>query len=259
MELAVLEYFSVFLLVFARMAGMILVNPVFARRGVPNMLKIGLTLSLSILLLPTAVTGAAAIEEYTTFQMAEGLIREVVMGLATGYVFQLFFYMLYVAGDMLDTAFGLAMGKVMDPVSGIQTSIFGQFINVFFFLYFFATGCHLAVIRLFAYSYEVIPVGAAPVIGPVILSYLIHLFGTVFLMVIKLTLPFLAAEFILEATMGVLMKLIPQIHVFVINIQSKILLGILLMIAFAYPIGAFFDEYVTRLMGEIQNVLMMFA
>jgi flagellar biosynthetic protein FliR len=115
------------------------------------------------------------------------------------------------------------------------------------------------VIRLFAYSYEVIPVGAAPVIGPVILSYLIHLFGTVFLMVIKLTLPFLAAEFILEATMGVLMKLIPQIHVFVINIQSKILLGILLMIAFAYPVGAFFDEYVARLMGEIQNVLMMFA
>ena len=61
MELAVLEYFSVFLLVFARMAGMILVNPVFARRGVPNMLKIGLTLSLSILLLPTAVTGARCV------------------------------------------------------------------------------------------------------------------------------------------------------------------------------------------------------
>ncbi len=259
MDVLVLEYFSVFLLVFARMAGMILVNPVFARKGIPNMLKIGLVLSLSILILPSAVSHAAQVEAFTDFQMAEALIREVILGLVTGFIFQLFFYMLYVAGDMLDTAFGLSMGKVMDPVNGIQISIFGQFINVFFFLYFFATGCHLAVIRLFAYSYELIPAGAAPVIGPVILSWLIHLFGTVFLIVIKLILPFLAAEFILEATMGVLMKLIPQIHVFVINIQSKILLGILLMVAFAYPVGAFFDDYIARLMAELQNVLMLFA
>lgn len=259
MELNVLEYFDVFLLIFARMAGLILVNPIFARKGVPVMVRTGLVLALSILLLPSAAGGQAAIEGYSTFQMAEALIREVIMGLAVGCVFQFFFYMLYVAGDLLDTVFGLSMGKVMDPVSGIQTSIFGQFINVFFFLYFFATGCHLMTIRLFAYTYEVIPVGAASLMGRKVPYYLIHLFGSVFLMAIKLSLPFVVAEFVLEVSMGVLMKLIPQIHVFVINIQSKILMGMILMILFAYPVGAFMDRYTVELMAEVQKVLMLFA
>ena len=159
MDSGVLEYFDVFLLVFARMGGLIFVHPVFARRGIPAMVKTGLVLTLSLVIAPAAAQGVTAIQAYSTFQMAEALIREVIMGLVIGSVFQLFFYMVYVAGDLMDTVFGLSMGKVMDPAGGVQTAILGQFINVFFFLYFFATGCHLLTVKLFAYTYEVIPVG----------------------------------------------------------------------------------------------------
>lgn len=227
MDNRVLQYFDVFLLVFARMAALVFINPVFSRKGVPSMVKTGLVLALSILILPVAAEGSVAgpaavnvrtvIDAYNTFEMVEALLREVITGLVIGSVFQLFFYMLYVAGDLLDTVFGLAMGKVMDPVNGIQTSILGQFVNVFFFLYFFATGCHLLMIKIFAYTYEVIPVGAASFVTEGIAWHMVGLFGNAFLMVIKLALPFVAAEFVLEVTMGVLMKLIPQIHVFVIN------------------------------------------
>ena len=257
MDSSVLEYFDIFLLVFARMGGMIFINPVFARKGVPLMVRTGLALALSLLIAPAARAGGQAVVLYSTFDMAEALVRELILGLGIGCVFQLFFYMLYVAGDLLDTAFGLAMGKVMDPMNGVQTAILGQFVNIFFFLYFFATGCHLLTIRLFAYTYEVIPAGAGVFFGRKVLWYFITMTATVFLMVIKLALPFVAAEFVLEMTMGVLMKLIPQIHVFVINIQCKILLGILLMILFAYPMGAFMDGYAEAMMKEAQNIIMM--
>ena len=276
MDNRVLQYFDVFLLVFARMGAMVFTNPVFSRKGVPAMVKTGLVLALSILIVPVAAEGSVAaggsgvaglagvdvrtvIDSYNTFEMVEALLREVITGLVIGSVFQLFFYMLYVAGDLLDTVFGLAMGKVMDPVNGIQTSILGQFVNVFFFLYFFATGCHLLMIKIFAYTYEVIPAGAASFVTEGIAWHMAGLFGNVFLMVIKLALPFVAAEFVLEVTMGVLMKLIPQIHVFVINIQSKIILGILLMMLFAQPVSAFLDHYINEMMGEVQRVMMMFA
>ena len=179
------------------------------------MVRTGLVLALSLLIAPGVRSGAGQVMAFSTFDMVESLIREVILGLVIGCVFHIFFYMLYVAGDFLDTVFGLAMGKVMDPAGGVQTSILGQFVNVFFYLYFFATGCHLTMVRLFAYSYQVVPVGAGAILGGRILWYIITLFGSVFLMVIKLVLPFVAAEFILEMTMGVLMKLIPQIHVFV--------------------------------------------
>ena len=115
MDSGVLEYFDVFLLVFARMGGLIFVHPVFARRGIPAMVKTGLVLTLSLVIAPAAAQGVTAIQAYSTFQMAEALIREVIMGLVIGSVFQLFFYMVYVAGDLMDTVFGLSMGKVMDP------------------------------------------------------------------------------------------------------------------------------------------------
>ena len=254
----VLQNFDIFLLVLARMAGMVLVNPVFGRKGLPMMVRMGLVLSLSLFVLPAAELQAVAVSGFTTFGMAEAIIKEVMMGLAIGYVFQMFFSMLYVAGDVLDTLFGFSMGKVMDPISGIQSSVFAQFINVFFFLYFFATGSHLLMVKIFAYTYEVVPVGVTGFVSNALLSYLINLFGSVFGMVIRLTLPFAAAEFVLEVTMGVLMKLIPQIQVFVINIQAKILLGLLPMMLFAYPVGAFLDTYISSMMTEVQTVMMSF-
>ena len=254
----VLQNFDIFLLVLARMAGMVLVNPVFGRKGLPMMVRMGLVLSISLFVLPAAELQAVAVSGLTTFGMAEAIIKEVMMGLAIGYVFQLFFSMLYVAGDVLDTLFGFSMGKVMDPISGIQSSVFAQFINVFFFLYFFATGSHLLMVKIFAYTYEVVPVGVTGFVSNALLSYFINLFGSVFGMVIRLTLPFAAAEFVLEVTMGVLMKLIPQIQVFVINIQAKILLGLLLMMLFAYPVGAFLDTYISSMMTEVQTVMMSF-
>lgn len=112
------------------------------------------------------------------------------------------------------------------------------------------------MIKLFAYSFELIPAGAAAVsmekAGPFVLA----LFHSVFVLAIRLTLPFVAAEFVLEAAMGVLMKLIPQIHIFVINLQVKIIAGILLMMLFAVPMGQFIDRYIGTLFEDVQKLLL---
>lgn len=75
-------------------------------------------------------------------------------------------------------------------------------------------------------------------------------------MALRLTLPFIAAEFVLELSMGVLMKLIPQIHVFVINIQFKLLLGILLLLAFSSPIASFVDNYMRIMWENLQRAFL---
>jgi len=90
-------------------------------------------------------------------------------------------------------------------------------------------------------------------------EFLLTLFNSAFLLVLKLCMPFVAAEFLVEAAMGILMKLIPQIHVFVINMQCKILAGLLLMLLFAQPLGNFIDNYITVLMDNIQKLMMVMA
>lgn len=248
-----LGYLDVFLLVFVRMGALLWMNPIFSRKNVPMMARVGIVFSISLLLAPLQDGAAAAALGPLDLVMA--MIRELGLGLLMGLVFQIYYYMLYVAGDLMDTVFGLSMAKVMDPVSSVQASTWGQMLNVLFVLYFFATGSHLLMIKLFAYSYELVPVGAYTIMFPRVTAYLLTLFNSAFILAAKLALPFAAAEFIVEAAMGVLMKLIPQIHVFVINLQTKIIAGILLMIVFAQPLGDFIDHYVVSLMEEMQKVL----
>ena len=85
----------------------------------------------------------------------------------------------------------------------------------------------------------------------------LSLFQEAFLLMIRLSLPFIGAEFAVETAMGILMKLIPQIHVFVINMQCKILLGILLVMLLAQPVGNFIDYYIRALLENLQQILVL--
>lgn len=254
---ALMGYFDVFVLVFARMGGMILANPLFSRRNVPMRVRAGLVLSISLLVAPLLDGSVAA--SYNALETIAALFKEAALGITFGLVFQIFYYMIFVAGDLMDTVFGFAMSRVFDPINGLQVSVMGQFLQIIFVLYFFATGSHLVMVRLFAYSFEMIPPGGYTVVLSEVSQFLLNLFGSAFLLVIKLSLPFVAAEFVVEAAMGVLMKLIPQIHVFVINMQCKILTGLVLMLLFAQPLGNFADRYIAILLEEMQKLLVLIA
>lgn len=251
------EQIHLYILVFARMAGMILFNPLLSRRNLPARLRVGLAMGLTLLIAP-GVDGLAA-AGFDTLDMLFGMCKELFVGLICGFVFQLFYYMLFFAGDFLDVEFGLSMARVFDPGSNIQMSISSNLLSVFFALYLFATNCHLLLIRIFATSYDIIPVGAGTLLASEISGFMINLFIGAFSMAVKLTLPFVAAEFVTEIAMGVLMKLIPQINVFVINIQFKMFFGIFLLLAFASPISSFMDNYIRILFENMENALYAMA
>lgn len=249
----VLQYSGIFLFAFARLGGMIFANPLFGRRNVPMRVRAGLVLALTLLIGPNL--DAQAVTSFNSLEMMAAILRETAYGICFGLVFQIFFYMLFVAGDLMDTAFGLSMSKIFDPVNGLQISVMGQVIQIVFALYFFATGSHLIMVKIFAYSFELVPAGAQTIVWTEVVKFLLSLFESAFVMAVKLALPFLAAEFLVEAAMGILMKLIPQIHVFVINMQCKILTGLVLMMLFAQPMGNFIDHYAADIMQEMQNLM----
>lgn len=249
------EQLPVLILVFLRFTGMFAFNPVFSRRGFPAPARAGIIGALTLLMAPAFP--AAGLAGWTDAEMMFAMLRELAVGFACGTVFQIFYYMLIFAGDQMDMAFGLSMAKAFDPNTHIQMSVSSSFLNLFFVIYLFATNSHLILIRLFSTSFVIIPIGQG-ILTQNVARCVIELFGYAFQLAFQLALPFIAMELILEFAVGILMKFIPQINVFVINIQLKMILGLLLLFAFVPVVSSFLSSYLETMLRRTQDLLYVF-
>ena len=120
-------------------------------------------------------------------------------------------------------------------------AIFG---NYMFILYFFLTNGHLSYIKLFHISYETLPIGFSGFTADVPWA-LVTYFSTVLTLAVKLAAPIIAIEFITEICLGVLMKAVPSIHIFALNIQLKVLIGLAAVLIMAQPMS----DFIEKLMG----------
>ena len=248
-----------YLLVFARLAGMIGFNPIFSRTGVSYRVRAGLVFFMTALLAPgqTAAVGAA-VYNMNAFQFAFAVAFELGIGLVLGFVFQIFSMMLFYAGDIIDQDIGLAMAKSFDPGANIQTGFTSSVLNTIFFLYIFVTGSHLTLLHIFAQTFTAVEVGSFRFSVPII-SFIIRLFVDVFVLVLRLVAPFMVAEFALQACLGMLMRFVPQISIFVINFQMKVGLGLIMLMVFAPFIGTFITQYVESLMDALVRTVELLA
>lgn len=241
-----------YIMVFCRVAGIIGFNPLLARNNMPTNVRMALVLGITIVIGKTVPTYNPF--EITEYAFVMAIVAELFIGFICGMIFQVFYYMLFAVGDIIDMGFGLSMAKAFDPATNIQISMSGNIFQLLFVMYIFATNSHLILIKMIAYSYEIINIGGAT-IGPQPLWVVIELLATVFTLAMQLAAPFMATSFILEMSMGILMKVIPQINVFVINFQFKVTLGITLLFLFAEPVSAFVMNYMDSLFRTMYTAL----
>ena len=248
----VIDNLHVYIFVFIRLAAIIIFNPLFSRTNITSWAKVGLIGCLTLIITPLVPVSEF---ENNVIDFALCVGRELFVGLCLSFVFNIYYYMLMFAADIMDTQFGFSMAKVMDPQTRIQSAVIGNLMTIMFVLYFFVTNSHLVLINTAVRSFDVVSAGGVGINVQGGCSFLIDLFSSVCILALRLALPFVAAEFVLEICMGLLMKLIPQIHVFVIQMQGKILLGILLLMALAVPMTNFIDNYIVKMFDSMQKAL----
>lgn len=247
--------FETNLLVFARILCIFAFNPILSRRNIPTIAKIGISLFITYIVVlivqPEPVDTGTAAGVYLMM-----ILRETFIGLVIGFITDLFFYSVQVAGEVMDMQSGLGMAKVFDPETNVQMSIMGSFISFMLYLYFFATNSHMSYIKLFVVSYDILPIGEGgfnPDFGYNVAVYFSVLLG----MVIKLAMPVIAAELILEFCMGVLMKSVPQIQIMVINIQMKVAFGFAILFLVSVPMAEFIDGYLETWLETLEEFMMI--
>ena len=243
---------TLFLLITARMTGCVAFNPLLGRRGVPSLVKAGLILLLS--LSAFAITPVQVEVPSTLLALALMFGMELFLGYALGLIINLFFYIPVMAGSVIDMQMGLSMASTYDPASGIQVTATSTALNVLMSLLFFVANGHHTLIRIFAASGLAVPFGQVA-LGDDFYEAMVQLFIECTLLGVKLCMPVLAAELMGQVGMGILMKVIPQINVFAINIELKVIIGLVMVMLLMTAFGDFLLDAETEMLRALQRVL----
>ena len=182
------------------------------------------------------------------------LLKEFAAGYVVGYVMHLFFFIVSFAGYIIDYQMGLSMSTVYDPQSNAQMPVTGSLLQTWLILLFFAVDGHLALMRILLTSAEIVPYGGIVVTEGLALR-IIDIFLECVEMGLRLAMPMMAAEFLVEMGVGVLNKVVPQISIFVINIQMKLIVGIGLLVLLFAPTGEFIEKIMTTMMKSVGGIL----
>ncbi|MCL2637691.1 MAG: flagellar biosynthetic protein FliR [Oscillospiraceae bacterium] len=246
------------LLVFARVTGIFTFNPIFGRQNVPMRVRVAMSMAFAVCML--AVTGGSTgfiPQSIPHFVLV--LLSEAFFGFVFGVLTNMFLTTLILAGEATDRQIGMMMANVMDPGTGIQMPVFATVYYYIFVIYFFLTNGHLEYIKLFALSYSIIPMGFEFTASTLALTHnIVMYFGTIFVLAAKLALPVISAGLTVEICVGVIMKAVPTIQVFVINIQLKIIFGLFMVFSLARPISNFIDALLTNMWGTMDYFLNTF-
>lgn len=243
---------TLFSLIMMRMSGFILLNPIYGRSNIPMRFKAGLIFVLTLVVYTHSA--GEAFEAVSTFEFGFLLIKEFVAGYIIGYVMQLFFFIISFSGYIIDYQMGLSMATVYDPQSNSQMAVTGSLLQTWFMLMFFAVDGHLALMKIMITSAEIVPYGGI-LITQGLAVRMIEIFLECVEMGIRFSLPIIAAEMLVEVGIGILNKAVPQISVFVINIQIKLIVGLGLLFIMFSPIGEYLNRIMSTMMKTIQGIL----
>lgn len=243
---------TLFSLILMRMSGFILLNPILGRRNIPMQVKAGFIFVLTLTVYSFSAGDAFDIANPLEYGFL--LLKEFAAGYVIGYVTELFFFVITFAGYVMDFQMGLSMSTVYDPQSNTQVPITGSLLQAFYVLLFFAVDGHLALMKILLQSAEIVPYGGIVITQNLALR-VIDLFSECVIMGIKFAFPILAAEFLIEIGGGILNKIVPQINIFVINIQLKVIVGLGLLVFLISPIGEYLSNLVTVMIKTIQEII----
>jgi flagellar biosynthetic protein FliR len=126
-------------------------------------------------------------------------------------------------------------------------------------LLFFAANGHHTLLRMLITSGDVVPFGEIVLNIPELTETIIKLFVECTILGIKLSMPILVAELLGQLGMGVLMKVIPQINIFSINIELKVIVGLGLLLILVSPISEFLLQAEMTMLESLDTVLRLSA
>ncbi|MCI8327522.1 MAG: flagellar biosynthetic protein FliR [Lachnospiraceae bacterium] len=222
-----LDTFEYFLMILVRVASFVTVAPFYGTKNTPLRVKAGLSLLISLLLYQILPRAELSYEGVFGFGII--IIREGITGLLIGFAANVCNSIILLAGNMIDMEIGLSMATEFDPLTNSQVNITGQLYNYFLLLLLVITDMHHYILRAVVDSYELIPVNGQIFDWEHLFTSFLMYMTDMFVIAFRIILPVFVVMMILNSILGIMAKVAPQMNMFAIGMQLKILVGFLVL------------------------------
>lgn len=225
-EFLTLNVFA-FLLVFARLGAALTVMPGFGEVTISPRVRLVFALALSVVMLPIVGAALPGIPA-SPISLLLLLGGEVFIGLVIGLSARIMLAALQVAGTVIAYHTGMAAATLFDPAQGQQGAIMGAFLTTLGVTLLFLTGMHHVVLMGLADSYSVFQPGVGVPFGD-IAEIAAKLVAQSFRLGMTIAMPVVVVTMLIYVAMGLIARLMPQIHVFFLALPVQIGIGISVM------------------------------
>lgn len=243
-----------FLMVLVRIACFVAIAPVFGHKSINARLRVLIAACIAL----TVFTAMDPdMPEYSSvFGFTFLLLKEAAVGLALGFVSSLVMAIITMAGEFIDREIGFSMAQSFDINSGVMTTITANMYDKLIYLIILITNLHYYILKAIVRSFEVIPLGSFKLNVSFMYMQIIDFIVEFFIIGFRIAMPIFIAATIMNIILGVMTKSSPQMNMFAIGIQMKIILGMLalaIMIMFVPNITNYLiekmDSMLTSLLG----------
>jgi flagellar biosynthesis protein FliR len=244
---------EVFTLIFIRITAALAVLPVFSHTAVPAMAKAGLGAALTLLLMP-AISGAVPASSGTIVDFFLLAIRETACGVLLGFVGQCLFWAVDVAGQLIGFQAGFSMASAIDPATEQQTTVVAQFYNMTALLIFITLNGHHVMLRAISDSLHAVPIGQLAIdarfqVWTVMMARQILADG------IRLAAPIMVTLLLTDVGLGILTRIAPALHIFVIGFPLKVAITLLMMAITLQVVASIFTFEFTSFARGLPEIL----
>lgn len=222
-----MQRFVIGLLFFARVTALMATGPFFSNTAVQPQVRVALSVFIA-LLMTTAFADEQPEVTLEAFAVVPLVFKEALIGAMLGFCSNMLFYAVRLAGGLADFDMGFQTSLLFNIDAGAPTLVGEVQSLVAIMVFLLLNGHHFLIEAIFA-SVKAVPLTTFA-LSEASIEGLVRLVTMVFIIGIKIAAPVLISLFIANLALALLARAAPQINVFALSFQVKIIVGLLVLL-----------------------------
>ena len=245
--------FEYFLLILVRIASFVYIAPFFGDIAVLSRLKVGLSAITAVFMYN--IIERPELSYVSAVGYAVLVVKEGITGLLIGFAANICNSIVIFAGNIIDMDIGLSMATEFNPSMNSETTVTGNFYYYVILALLLVSDMHDYLLRAVCDSFSVVPLGGAQFNFEHLMSSMTKYVGDLFIIGFRIFLPFFACIMIFNCILGIMAKVAPQMNMFSVGIQIKILVGFVVLFLTIYLVPSIANFIITEIKTMVVSII----